>query len=580
MKRYLWAGVPVLLAVTVLWADDRTRLYSDPSPPPREVLDRLNLKQEWTAYVPMDGRKDGFVSVHLLDGQMFVQTRSGAVAAYNAETGRKLWHTSFGKAYLTAFPLAINSFGVYAVNGGTIYALDRATGSVRWKYRQPEGLSAAPVVDDEQMYLSGASGRMYGYFLPIPSATDRGETVETAPAPVPDKKPDGATGSPYSGSGSGPAVTDVLNVREPQPTNAWDKQTNLRLEFAPLPSHEALMSITPNGNVIGIAKYMSAGGAPDAFRFTLDDKIAVPPGRFEDVLKNGQPAAVAYIGTETGYVYAISISGGKQYWRFTLGTPTVYPPAATNEDVFVTGERSGMFRLNRVTGAPEWRIKRGDRFVEANPDADRFLAANAKFVYAADKSGRLLVLDRGLGTEISSYDTRDFAFPISNDMNDRLYLAANNGLIVCLHDKEYTKPVANVSPNTRGRGLSPEDRIKLAKDNLARKISNPGTKDLMKLTDAIDKIRQTYQVKIFLSDRAFTEANLQPISDKPVLIPKVEDVPLGDFLKQFLGIVGATYELVGDVVQVLPLKDKRPPDKGPEPMPKPEPMPPKPVPPG
>src|SRR5258708_5248300 len=113
MKKWAWAGVPGLLTRTLLWADDPAKLHSDPSPPPREVLDRLNLKQEWSNFVPMDGRKDGFVSVLLADGQMFVQTRNGMVALLNAETGRILWHTTFGKPYEfpleAGFPLAVNS---------------------------------------------------------------------------------------------------------------------------------------------------------------------------------------------------------------------------------------------------------------------------------------------------------------------------------------------------------------------------------------------------------------------------------------------------------------------------------------
>ena len=78
--------------------------------------------------------------------------------------------------------------------------------------------------------------------------------------------------------------------------------------------------------------------------------------------------------------------------------------------------------------------------LESNPDADRFLAANPKFVYAADRSGRLLVLDRARGHKLSGYDTHFFHVPVINEVTDRIYLAANSGLIVCLHDKDYATP--------------------------------------------------------------------------------------------------------------------------------------------
>ncbi len=562
MKRYSGAGLLVVLAVSVLWADDRTKLYSDPAPPPREVLDRLNLKQAWSTFVPMDGRKDGFISIQLTDGQMFVQSRSGMVAALNAETGRVLWHTTFGKGYQASFPLAINSFAVIAVNGGTIYGLDRATGAVRWKFRQPEGLSTAPVADEVQMYLSTGSGRMYSYFLPLPPSI-QGATAAPpgggAPAPKPDEKTDLTAGAPYAAP---PADREAGGVRVSEPIYSWDVQTNVRLEFAPLVGYGSLLVASPTGTVVVLSKF-PANNAVSQSALKLDGAIAVQPGHFEDVMKNGQVEETAYLGGQDASVYALSVADARQRWRFPVGTAVMYPPAATADDVFVTAERNGLYRLSRATGEPQWRIKRGNRTIEANPDADRFLAVNPKFVYAADKSGRLLVLDRVLGTEISSYDTRDFAFPIANDMSDRLYLAANNGLIVCLHDKEYTKAYYHQKQNASGLGRSPEDRIRLVKENLARKISHPGYPDPMPLREAVDKLRKTFGLQIFASDRAFTTANLPPINDKLVNVPKVENVVLGDYIKQILGPAGATFELTADVLQVIPLKAAPPADKVP-----------------
>jgi hypothetical protein len=90
-----------------------------------------------------------------------------------------------------------------------------------------------------------------------------------------------------------------------------------------------------------------------------------------------------------------------------------------------------MHRIKRSTGELVWR----------NARADRFLAANPKFVYALDPQGRLMVIDQARGKELTTLDTRDFVIPIRNDRTDRLYLTANNGLIVCLHDRDYRKPM-------------------------------------------------------------------------------------------------------------------------------------------
>ena len=62
-------------------------------------------------------------------------------------------------------------------------------------------------------------------------------------------------------------------------------------------------------------------------------------------------------------------------------------------------------------------------------------------MYATDASGRLLVLDRNRGTQLAGYDPGDFVVPISNESTDRLYLASNDGLLLCLHDRDYAVPV-------------------------------------------------------------------------------------------------------------------------------------------
>src|SRR5262249_46755249 len=84
------------------------------------------------------------------------------------------------------------------------------------------------------------------------------------------------------------------------------------------------------------------------------------------------------------------------------------------------------------SGEAVWRFSFGEDVLAVNP----------KFVYATDRSGRLVVLDRERGRELSCYNVRDFVVPTANELTDRLYLAANSGLIVCLHDRDYPTPVS------------------------------------------------------------------------------------------------------------------------------------------
>src|SRR5262249_1642210 len=117
---------------------------------------------------------------------------------------------------------------------------------------------------------------------------------------------------------------------------------------------------------------------------------------------------------------------------YSDGANFAQKPVATDDALFLGTLRKGLICLDRETGEAKWK----------NSEAGRFLAYNPKFVYAFDRSGRFLVLDLERGTKLSSYDLREFVFPVANDRTDRIYLAAHNGLLVCLHDEDYAKPLS------------------------------------------------------------------------------------------------------------------------------------------
>jgi hypothetical protein len=51
-----------------------------------------------------------------------------------------------------------------------------------------------------------------------------------------------------------------------------------------------------------------------------------------------------------------------------------------------------------------------------------------------------MVIDAVRGSTLSSFDVSAFTVPITNEVNDRLYLAANSGLLLCIHDRTRVKP--------------------------------------------------------------------------------------------------------------------------------------------
>jgi outer membrane protein assembly factor BamB len=421
-------GLLAAAAVAPLSAQSPSRRYSDPATPPQDALDRLRLKTAWAVTVPTDGRRDGLVSVQMLPAaaghELLIQTRSGGLTSLDAATGRMRWSTRVGTPYRAALPAAYNSDTVFVVNNVELYALDRATGRLRWQYDLPTGVVAPPAADDRQIYISLSNGRFLAYALPNltqPEKLAREPKAPGAAAALEAARVLKGTDVPSIGPLAG--VREAYRVPQlgPQPAERWSYVPDQHSEVAPLLAQDAILVPAVDGDIFGLAK-----SAPKLLWPTIrmQGRIAVPAGQYDET---------AYVGGSAYNLYAISITTGQVFWRYASGGTPTERPVALDQDVYLSVSHGGLVRLDRASGDEVWR----------NEDGAHFLAANMKFVYATDPQGRLLVLDRERGTTLSTYAcTHDFVFPVQNEWTDRAYLAANSGLIVCLHDRDYEKPLA------------------------------------------------------------------------------------------------------------------------------------------
>jgi hypothetical protein len=96
----------------------------------------------------------------------------------------------------------------------------------------------------------------------------------------------------------------------------------------------------------------------------------------------------------------------------------------------------------RASGEVIWR---------SDSSADRIIGATEEVLYVRDRQGRFLVFDaknptnpaKKYSAALAGIDLAEFNVHIVNTASDRVYLAADNGLIVCLRDMnaKYARPV-------------------------------------------------------------------------------------------------------------------------------------------
>ena len=532
MKTRLVAILALVLAAPSAPAQERERFYSDPAIPPREALERLNLELAWRVDLPMEGRRDGLVSVQHTGRQILVQTRGGIVALFDAETGRLAWRTRIGDPFLTAFAPAFNSTSVFAINGTNLYALDRSNGTNLWKLSLPGGLAAPPLADEEQVYIFTGTGSVYAYHpttVEVPENAGPSDSLTGEIDLTADKKPE--------------RIVQVV-----RPLLNWTVVSRLLLDLPAVQTADAVLVPDPSGVLLKLMKFPNDGVGAEADRFALDTSLLASPGVF---------GSVAYLPGRDGYVYAYDVTRTRILWRQLLGSsaPLTRTPVVTEQDVFAVSEREGMSRLDRETGNPLWRIPRGNRLLNAQVEADRFLAASPKFVYALDRGGRLIILDRARGLMLGRYDVRDFVFPVVNDQTDRLYLAANNGLLLCLRDRDYPRPqeMRKLSEREKQAGKTPEQRAKDLQERLAQLVNfEPG--EPQPLSRFLEDIRRVHGVKSFVSEKSFRENNLPLPVDLKVKVPKKDKAPLGDVIQDVLAQINCKFAPLGDEIFIIPTK--------------------------
>jgi hypothetical protein len=218
-------------------------------------------------------------------------------------------------------------------------------------------------------------------------------------------------------------------------------------------------------------------------------------------------------------------------WKANVGGPVNRPLMITESEVFVTGERVGLWRLERATGEPTWNIPRGKDTIGYISEGARVLAVGPRVVYATDLANRLLLLDRQTGLRLGLLDTSAWVVPVMNNQTDRLYLAANDGSLVCLRDRDMKTPFKHL----------PDDR------KLEIKSKN--------LKQLVEELKLKYGRNLIISKRAFQSIGMEIPYEKE--FPPTDDmagIEISGQVRQILRKIGCRIEVVGGQEFILPTR--------------------------
>lgn len=133
------------------------------------ALDSYSGARIWTRRTASDYTTGA--SPVLADGRLFVRTMGGrelrrefSIEAYRASDGKHLWHAPVGtaKGFWFTPPAADSALVVYSSEDGNLYALDAATGTLRWKAPNIEN-AIAPAIVNGVVWAGDSEGHFIAY---------------------------------------------------------------------------------------------------------------------------------------------------------------------------------------------------------------------------------------------------------------------------------------------------------------------------------------------------------------------------------------------------------------------------------
>jgi outer membrane protein assembly factor BamB len=221
-----------------------------------------------------------------------------------------------------------------------------------------------------------------------------------------------------------------------KPADLWTYSTQKKLVSEPVlvtgPSSEGVnLWLVEDGSPFAV---VSTTGQPQAYGRLEAAPVSPMAGPYAYT----KDQLLGFMALTDGRVMAVDMIHIKgetpvYEWKAKVGGHLNHKPVGAVDGLYVSGDRSGVARIDVKTGEVDWRTE---------DSADMLLSMNDEHVYVRDRLGNLLIYEKGkvhdrvkhTARSITSMPIDTFNVPVVNAVTDRLYLASDSGLIVSLRD--------------------------------------------------------------------------------------------------------------------------------------------------
>lgn len=360
--------------------------------PGESMLNRRGLTRRWWGHAVTDIQRDKLLYMAVDEGFLFLQSSSGVITAFDSESGKQLWARTIGVTDRAIYPATLNDELLIVINGLRLYGVLKTTGDVMWEFKLPVQPSASAVADNDRVYIGCLDGSMFAIDL---------------------RK-----------------VRDLF-ARQLLPqfsveATAWRYLTSRPIVVPALTSGSRVSFASRNGSVYTL----DAQNRKLIFQFETDAAISAPMLRFRDQL---------LLASEDAHFYSLNVANGRPAWEFATGDVIRKSPVLIENEVYLLPDQGRLFKLSAATGEQLW--------TRPKPRTREFLSASASRLFVSGTQNTLQVLTRATGEIENEFPLERFTVHLTNTHSDRVYVATEAGMVMCLHELGRDFPRFHLHPD-------------------------------------------------------------------------------------------------------------------------------------
>ena len=375
------------------------------------ILNRNGLTRAWWSHATINSKRDRLMHLIVDETHLFLQSSSGAISAFDTDTGKYLWTKQIGVSDRAIYPASSNDELLFVINGLQLFAVNKNTGYTVWQLGMPGMAGTSPAADANRVYVGFVDGSLYAF--------DLKKTRELFAA------------------GKLPQYSDSCVL--------WRYRTGKAISAAAIPGEPG-----PNENVVAFASgngslySVTKEDRKLVFQFETDAPLTAPIVRYKNTL---------LLASQDFNFYSINIRTGKPGWQFTSGVIIRKAPILIDDEVYLFPDHGNMYKLSAETGKVEWAL----------PRMADFLAASKSRVYVVDRHNNLTILSRDYGKPLGYFPLDQYTRHVANESSDRIYLATESGLVMCLHEQANEFATYHMHPDRQPilPEFAPDDRSEI-----------------------------------------------------------------------------------------------------------------------